>query len=55
MKLLKKLTGQKTSEIVTPNGVTVKYDEHGVIEKNTVSNQINEDYKKALMRLFGGN
>ena len=54
MKVLKKVTSQKTSRIVTPNGKNILYDEHGVIEVGTVPNHIDSDYEKILIKLFGG-
>lgn len=40
--------------IVAPNGITITYDGCGAKERNTVSNPITEEYKKELIRLFGG-
>ncbi len=54
MKILKKVTGQKTSRIITPNGKNILYDEHGVIEAGTVPNHIDSNYEKILIKLFGG-
>ena len=54
IKRLKKITGQETSKIVTPNGRKITFNEHGVVETSSVSNPITEDYKKALIHLFGG-
>ena len=54
MKQLKKITGQTTSEIVTPNGKRAKFDENGIIEIKNVSNRIDKDYERALLELFGG-
>lgn len=48
------LTGQKHSTIVTPNGKTALFDEHGIIETGIVSNHISDERRKALMRLLGG-
>lgn len=54
MRILCEATGQRTSSIVTPNGKTVLFDEHGVLETGTVSNHIDDNYKAALLSLFGG-
>ena len=45
--ILKSMTGQSTSQIVTPNGRTVTFNEHGVISTGTVPNMIDESLKKA--------
>lgn len=47
-------TGQRESSIVTPNGRTSRFDEHGVTETGTVSSTLDDARKKALMELFGG-
>lgn len=54
MKQLREITGQRTSSIVTPNGRTVLFDEHGVIETGNVSNIIDKDMKAVYEKLFGG-
>lgn len=54
MKRLSQVTGQRQSTIVTPNGRTSIFDEHGVIEMGTVSNTLDDARRKALMDLFGG-
>ena len=54
MAKLRKYTGQKYSTIVTPNGRTSLFSEHGIVETGTVSNRISDEYRKALMELFGG-
>lgn len=51
---LRRLTGQKHSIIVTPNGKTALFDERGIIETDIVSNHISDERRKALMRLLGG-
>jgi len=51
---ISKATGQKTSQIVTPNGRTVIFDQHGVIETGNVSNIIDNEAKETYMKLFGG-
>ncbi|MCR4929398.1 MAG: hypothetical protein K5988_05320 [Lachnospiraceae bacterium] len=48
-------TGQKTSQIATPNGKITTYSRHGVIEVGTVSNIIDDDMKDIYTKLFGGN
>lgn len=54
MKNLRRSTGQKYSTIVTPNGRTCRFDENGVIEIGTVSNNLDESHRNALIKLFGG-
>ncbi len=57
LKLMKKLrsdTGQRTSVIITTNGMKTIFDEHGVIELGTISNHIDNNYKAALLKLFVG-
>jgi len=54
MKCLRKATGQKSSSIVTPNGRTSTFDEHGVLSTGTVSNIIDAETKKLYYKLFGG-
>ena len=51
---LSRITGQKTSTIVTPNGRTAVFNEHGVVETGTVPNSIDQAHKQALLKLFGG-
>lgn len=51
---LSKITGQKTSTIVTPNGKTSVFGEHGVIETGTLHKIIDSDMKKIYQKLFGG-
>lgn len=51
---LKRLTGQATSQIVTPNGRTVTYDRYGVIEVGIVSNVIDHGMQEMYKKLFGG-
>ena len=52
--ILGRTTGQRESTIVTPNGMTSTFSKDGVISTGTVSNSINEDSRKALLELFGG-
>ena len=52
VKRLKSKTGQSTSQIVTPNGRTVTFNEHGVISTGTVPNLIDESLKKAYLDLW---
>lgn len=54
VKKLKNITGQPTSQIVTPNGRTVTFNEHGVVSTGTVSNIIDGDAKQIYLKLFGG-
>ena len=54
MRKLSRTTGQKTSAIVTPNGKTAIFSEHGVIETGTVHKIIDGDMKKIYQKLFGG-
>ena len=55
MGILKKVTGQRISMIVTPNGRTCTFDENGVISIGTVINTIDASHQQALLKLFGGN
>lgn len=52
VKRLKSKTGQSTRQIVTPNGRTVTFNEHGVISTGTVPNLIDESLKKAYLDLW---
>ncbi|MDO4487593.1 MAG: hypothetical protein Q4B67_00680 [Eubacteriales bacterium] len=52
IKSLKSKTGQSTSRIVTPNGRTVTFNEHGVISTGTVPNLIDESLKQAYLDLW---
>ncbi|MCM1578389.1 MAG: hypothetical protein NC078_06295 [Ruminococcus sp.] len=54
MKKLREVTGQQHSSIVTPNGKTTRFNEHGVIETGIVENRISDSHKKQLLKLFGG-
>jgi hypothetical protein len=54
MRKLRQTTGQRESSIVTPNGRTTLFDEHGVIETGIVSSTLDDARRKALMELFGG-
>jgi hypothetical protein len=54
MSTLRRLTGQKTSTIVTPNGRTTVFNEHGVIETGTISNLIDKNSREIYLKLFGG-
>lgn len=54
MVLLERITGQRTSTIVTPNGKQVTFDKAGIVEVGTIPNQIDGSYAKALLALFGG-
>jgi hypothetical protein len=54
MRKLRQTTGQRESSIVTPNGRTTLFDEHGVIETGTVSSTLDDARRRALMELFGG-
>ena len=51
---LRSAVGQRTSMIVTPNGRTCTFGEHGVLEMGTVPNKINNRSKAVYMQLFGG-
>jgi len=55
MKAISRITGQKTSKIVTPNGRVSEFGADGVVEISSVSNSISEDYAESLRLLFGGN
>ena len=50
--ILKSMTGQSTSQIVTPNGRTVTFNEHGVISTGIVPNLIDESLKQAYLDLW---
>ncbi len=54
MRKLRQTTGQRESTIVTPNGRTSLFDEHGVIETGTISSTLDDARRRALMELFGG-
>ena len=54
MRQLKKITGQQSSKIVTPNGITAIFNEYGIIETRSVSNMIDETTRKMYEELFGG-
>ena len=49
---LHRITGQSTSQIVTPNGRTVTFNEHGVISTGTVPNLIDDNLKQAYLELW---
>ena len=49
---LKNITGQTSSKIVTPNGRTVTFGEHGVISTGTVPNVIDDKLKQAYLELW---
>ena len=49
---LKSITGQATSQIVTPNGRTVTFNEHGVVSTGTVPNLIDDSLKQAYLELW---
>ena len=51
---LRKITGQEYSTIVIPDGRTATFNEYGVIETGTVSNNMDQAHKQALIELFGG-
>ena len=52
LRKLKNKTGQTTSQIVTPNGRTVTFSEHGVVSTGTVPNLIDESLKQAYLDLW---
>ena len=54
MKQLKKITGQQSSKIVTPNGISAIFNEYGIIETGSVSNLIDENTRRMYEELFGG-
>ena len=41
--------------IISPNGRKSSYNEKGVISVGYIEHTIDDDYKKALAKLFGGN
>ena len=54
-KMIRKLhhiTGQLTSQIVTPNGRSVVFNEYGVILTGTVPNLIDDNLKQAYLELW---
>lgn len=54
MKTLRQSTGQIISTIVTPNGKTSTFNEHGVVSTGTVQNRIDDNLKKIYLEMFGG-
>ena len=52
---IKRRTGQKSSMIISPNGRKSSYNETGIISVGYVENIVDDEYKKALAKLFGGN
>jgi len=52
---IKRVTGQKSSMIISPNGRKSSYNENGIISVGYIEHTIDDDYKKALAKLFGGN
>lgn len=54
MKVLRKSSGQAISTIVTPNGKTSTFNEHGIVSTSTVSNKIDDDLRKLYLKMFGG-
>lgn len=54
MKTLRLSTGQTSSTIVTPNGRTSTFNEHGVISTGTVPNTIDDNLKRIYLEMFGG-
>jgi hypothetical protein len=52
---IKRRTGQRSSMIVSPNGRKSSYNETGVISVGYVEHIVDDDYKNALAKLFGGN
>lgn len=54
LKKLRKLTGQSSSVIVTPDGKTSTFTVHGVVSTGTVSNSIDAELRKTYISLFGG-
>ena len=49
---LRIITGQATSQIVTPNGRTVTFNERGVVSTGTVPNLIDDSLKQAYLELW---
>lgn len=49
---LQRITGQSTSQIVTPNGRIVTFNKHGVVTTGTVPNLIDDDLRKAYLELW---
>lgn len=49
---LNSLTGQSTSQIVTPNGRTITFNKHGVVSTGTFPNIIDDSLKKAYLELW---
>lgn len=54
LKTIQYITGQKTSEIVTTNGLVTVFNEYGVIEVKSLDAIIDNERRKALEELFGG-
>ena len=49
---LQRITGQSTSQIVTPNGRTITFNWHGVISTGIVPNLIDDNLKQAYLKLW---
>ena len=47
-------TGQTSSMIIAPNGKKASYNESGIVSVGTIENIIDNEYKAALVKLFGG-
>ena len=54
MKMLRRVTGQRVSTIVTPDGRTCTFNEHGVVTVGTVSNKIDKTLRETYIKMFGG-
>ena len=52
---IKRRTRQKSSMIISPNGRKSSYNENGIISVGNIEHTIDDDYKRAIAKLFGGN
>ena len=41
--------------IISPNGRKSSYNENGIISVGNIEHTIDDDYKRAIAKLFGGN
>ena len=51
---LEKITGQKTSKIITADGQISIFSKDGVLETSTVKVSVDKKYEKMINELFGG-
>ena len=53
-KIVRRITHQKSSLIITPNGRKSSFNQNGIISVGTIRQTVDDDYKRALAKLFGG-